>query len=162
MANVTLGQLWPAQAAALGSNRTMLVSGSDGTNLRAIATSTDGELLAQRAYATATVTLSTSTSLSGALDLEGFSLAAIQMSTGWTDADLSFQAAASSSGTFMDIYDYNGVELTVETTASRVVSLGGAIGEVLAPIRHMKVRSGTSTSGVNQSTDRTLTLILKG
>lgn len=106
---------------------------------------------------TKSATIANTASLSDEIDLEENSLVAISMPATWTTANLTFQAATVSGGTFQNVYDAAGNELTVAAAASRVLT---DIPE-LAPLRFIKIRSGTSGSAVNQSGDRVITLILK-
>ena len=106
----------------------------------------------------------TATILSGAstteeIDLEGHQLAAIQMPSAWTAAGISYLAATESGGTFQAVYN-NGIEVTATVAASTcAVAADNAL--CLAPLRFIKIRSGTAGTPVNQTADRTLTLILK-
>ncbi len=115
----------------------------------------------QRPFAIKTVTIANGASLSGEVDLGGYALAAIQMPSAWTAANLTFQAATASGGTFQEVYDDLGNELTVQAAASRCIGIDSVAG-ALAPLRFIKIRSGTAATPVNQAADRTLTLILKG
>lgn len=103
-------------------------------------------------------TISNGTALSAEIDLSGYSVVAIYMPSAWTAANLTFQAVDVSGGTYEDVYDAAGNELSVIAAASRVLT---DIPE-LAPIRFLKVRSGTSGTPVNQGADRTIKLVLKG
>lgn len=97
-------------------------------------------------------------SLSAALDIEGFELAAIQMPA-WTTANLTFQAATAIDGNYQDVYD-GGAEYVFPVVASKCCAdSAGAL--VLAPLRFIKIRSGTASTPVAQGAERTLTLILK-
>ena len=113
---------------------------------------------------TKTVTISSGTSLSTEVDLEGYQLCAIEMPSAWDAAALTFQGSSTSSGTYKDI-KANGLEVT--EPGSNLTATAGVINAIdvnamaLAPIRYLKIRSGTSGSAVNQTANRTLTLILK-
>ena len=107
---------------------------------------------------TKSATIANGASLSEEIDLGGYGLAAIEMPAAWTAANLTFQAASASAGTFKNVYDAAGNQLTVTADASRVLT---DIPE-LAPLRFIKIRSGTSGTPVNQGAERTITLILKG
>lgn len=111
-----------------------------------------------RRQATLTATIANGASLSSEIDLAGYSLAAIVMPSSWTTANLTFQASDVSGGTYNDIRDAAGNELSVVASASCVIT---DIPE-LAPIRFLKIRSGTSGTPVNQGGSRSLILILKG
>ena len=112
----------------------------------------------KRKLVTVTIT-SGATGLSDAVDLGGYWVAAIDMSTGWTAASLSFQACNTSGGTFVDLYDQNGIEWTATSTASRAVSVDSDLATALYGHRWLKVRSGTTTGVVAQTTTRTLYLV---
>ena len=113
---------------------------------------------------TKTATISSGTSLSTEVDLEGYQLAAIEMPSAWDAAGLTFQGSSTSNGTYKDI-KANGLEVT--EPGSNLTATAGVINSIdvnamaLAPIRYLKIRSGTSASAVNQTANRTLTLILK-
>lgn len=110
-----------------------------------------------------TVTIGVSTTLSDAVFVGGHKLAAIEMSTGWTTANITFAVASSSSRTFLPLYDDAGAEVTVTSpAASRVVAVDVGAGS-LAAMQWVKLRSGTVGSEVTQSTAvaRTLYLWLK-
>jgi hypothetical protein len=101
------------------------------------------------------------TGLSGEVDLQGYKLAAIQMPAAWQAANLTFLGATESGGTFQSVYDDSGTEVTVAAAASRCIVIDAAAMS-FAALRFLKFRSGTAATPVNQTADRTLTLILKG
>jgi hypothetical protein len=112
-----------------------------------------------------TVTIASGASLSGAAHI-GFALSGggsrgtlvgIQMPSAWTAASLTFQASNDGT-TFTNLYDAAGNEVSVTTDASRWIALDPAD---FAGITHLKVRSGTSGTAVNQGADRVLTLIVR-
>ena len=111
-----------------------------------------------------TVTIESGQSLSTEVDLEDYQLCAIEMPSAWDAATLTFQGSSTSGGTFKDIKS-NGLEVT--EPGSNLTASAGVINAIdvnamaLAPIRYLKIRSGTSGSAVNQTANRTLTLILK-
>lgn len=108
---------------------------------------------------TASAVIASSGSLSEAVDLGGASLVGIQMpdSSAWTAANLTFQASADG-GTFENLYGKNGNEVTVIAAADRYIQIDATD---FAGIKHIKVRSGTAASAVNQAAARTLTLVLR-
>lgn len=107
-----------------------------------------------------TAVIANGASLSAEVDLEGYKIVAVQMPAGWDAAALTFQASATSGGTFGNVYDDSGTEVSATVAASRVVGMDYIAG-ALAALRFIKLRSGTSGSAVNQTAERTLTLILK-
>lgn len=108
-----------------------------------------------------TVTIAAgATGLSGEVDIEGYQLAAVQMSSQWQTADITFQAATASGGTFQSVYNDGGTEVSIKAAASQCVGIATAAA-ALAPLRFIKLRSGTAQTPVDQTASRTLTLILK-
>jgi hypothetical protein len=104
------------------------------------------------------------TGLSGEIDLEGASLMAISMPAAWTPANITFQAAsalAANGGVYQDVYDDSGSEVVVTAAAAHIITVDlNALK--LAALRYIKIRSGTTATPVDQTTPRTITLILKG
>ena len=115
-----------------------------------------GNPVVSQALETKSVTISSGSSLSSAVDLGGRKLVAIVMPSAWTAASLTFQASVDGV-TYYDVYD-GSTERTVAVAASYYSML--AIGDYVG-VRYLKVRSGTAASGVNQGADRTLTLVLQ-
>ncbi len=111
-------------------------------------------------FTTKTVTIANGESLSGEVDLAGFKLAIIQMPAAWTAANLTFQVATATGGTFQNLYDDGGTEVSVTAAVSRAISLDNNVVN-LAAARFIKIRSGTSGTPVAQGAARTITLILK-
>ena len=107
-----------------------------------------------------TAVIAIDTSLSAEVDLEGFRLAGIVMPAAWTAANLTFQVATATGGTFQDLYDDAGNEVTVTAAVSRSHGIDLLAG-VLAPWRFLKIRSGTSGVAVNQAAARTISLVCK-
>lgn len=110
---------------------------------------------------TKVATIANGASLSDEIDLEGFSLAAIEMPTGWTAASLTFQGCSVSGGIFREIHEDGGTAVAATVAASRIVLLNTNATNNLRALRFIKIRSGTSGTPVNQGAERILTLILK-
>lgn len=110
---------------------------------------------------TVDVTIASGASLSGAVDLEGFAVVAIEMPAAWTAAGITFQAASLSGGTYLDVYDDAGAEVAISAGASRVIAVTGADADALAPLQFIKIRSGTGGVPVAQAAERKLRLICK-
>lgn len=108
-------------------------------------------------------------SLSGGIDLAAHNLFAIEMPEAWAGTTITFQAKASPRDSdhpgvgdpnpedWDNVYDSAGNELTVVVAAGRVVT---DIPE-LAPLRYIRLRSGTSAAPVNQNPARQIRLICK-
>lgn len=101
------------------------------------------------------------TGLSAAIDIEGYTHAGIIIPSGWQTANITFKAGVTATGTFYDVYDNDGDELTVIAAASRAISFSTAPVSLPA-FRFIKLRSGTTGTPVDQTGSPTLTLILKG
>jgi hypothetical protein len=102
-----------------------------------------------------TADIANGASLSEAVDMGGTTLVGIQMPATWTAADLTMQAAANGT-TYGNVFDAAGAELEIAADASIFIRLDPA---VMAPFSHVKIRSGTAGSPVNQGGARELTLV---
>lgn len=107
------------------------------------------------------VTIDASASLSSEVDLGGYRLSAIHMPADWTAAGITFEAAVESGGTFQDVHDDGGTEVSITASDSQVLVLSKDVAENMEALRFIKVRSGTSAAAVAQAAARTLTLVLK-
>jgi hypothetical protein len=106
---------------------------------------------------TTTATIDNGASLSGAVNLSGFTLIGIDMPATWTAANLTLQASVDNS-TWDNVFDFLGTEVTITAAASRFILLNPAD---FVSVRYLKVRSGTSGTPVNQGGARTITLIVR-
>jgi len=79
------------------------------------------------------------------------------MPDSWSTANLTLQASADGTN-YHNLYQDDGTEYTVSAAASRHIILNPA---EFAGIRFLKLRSGTSSSAVNQAADRTITLVVR-
>jgi hypothetical protein len=106
---------------------------------------------------TGTVTIAASASLSGALDLGARTPVGIILPSGWTTASLTFQGSVDGS-TFFDLYNAAGVEVTVTNgQASRWYALDPSD---FYGVRYLKIRSGSSGTPVNQTSQVTVTVVV--
>lgn len=108
-----------------------------------------------------TVTILNGQSLSPEVLIGNATLVGIIMPAAWTAAGLSFQAAekpTADSGTYGNVFDSSGVELTIPASASQYLALDPA---KMCGLRFMKIRSGTSGTPVAQGADRILILIAR-
>lgn len=92
--------------------------------------------------------------LSDIAHLGGHALSSIEMSTAWTAAAMTLQASLDGTN-FQNVYDELGNEVTLTTTASRVIQLDPAR---YASFHSMKLRSGLGSTSVPQAATRTLRL----
>lgn len=108
--------------------------------------------------ATATATIASGASLSGAVDLGTGRLVGIIVPPAWTSAAITFQASADSTN-FYDLYD-DATERAIASgsvVASRLIAL--PLSDWLT-VRALKIRSGSSASPVNQAAARSLVLVV--
>ena len=116
----------------------------------------------QNTLQTGEVTIAINASLSGALDLWGCELVAIQMSGVWTAAGLTFQGSNDGT-TYGNVYDDAGNEVALTVDALQYITFDQDIRANLSGIRWIKVRSGTVALPVNQLlAARVLTLVAAG
>jgi len=107
-------------------------------------------------FAIYTLTIVDGQSLSDAIDLDGAILVGIRMPALWTAANLTFQSDLVGTGTYQNVYDDQGSELVVIAAASLDIILDPGR---FAPLRSLKLRSGTSGAPVTQSgANRTIKL----
>lgn len=106
-----------------------------------------------KTYATATVSTA-ATGLSNVIDLSGYSVASIQMTTAWTAANITFMASVSSSATMQSVRHTTAcTELTYASTNSQQVVLDQYL---FSGQRYLQVRSGSTASPVAQAAERAL------
>jgi len=115
----------------------------------------------RRRYQAKSVVIAQGASLSAELNTDGLPLAGIIMPAAWTSANLTFQAADKSSGTFANVYDGAGTELNVTAGASRSIGLTTSDMDALGAFQYMKIRSGTAGTPVTQGGARTIIAILR-
>jgi len=108
---------------------------------------------------TKTVTILSGTSLSGEVILGSHRIVAIIMPAAWTAANLTFQAAAVSGGTFQDIYDDAGTEVSVTAAQARSIPVSSVLKQI-GQFEYIKIRSGTVGVPVAQAADRVIILVL--
>lgn len=117
-------------------------------------------LLVKESYITHTATIANNTAVSDAVSIAGAHYIGLVMPATWTGANLTFQTSHDGV-TYQNLYDDDGVEVTVQAAASRNIGIKTA-ALALAPWRYLKIRSGTSGTPVNQGGERTITAVLKG
>lgn len=104
------------------------------------------------------VTISTAANgLSGAINVGGGTLAAIQMPATWTAAGMTFQASIDGD-TFNSVYGSTGNEINYTVAANRIITFDPAFW---LGLRQIKIRSGTSGTPVAQAAERSLVAIVQ-
>lgn len=111
---------------------------------------------------TVTVTIPSGASgLSAANDFGGAAKdMAVIMPATWVAAGLSYQVSNAIDGTFTDLYNEAGTEVTSAVAQGLTQSLN-TTAPLLSEYRYVKVRSGTTGTPVNQTASRTLTFIFQ-
>lgn len=107
------------------------------------------------------VTIASGQSLSAAVNLRGRAVCGVVMPASWSAASLTFQASADGV-TFNNVWAQNTAgtmaEVEHEVAASRFVSIPA---DPFAGATHVRVRSGTAGSPVNQAAERVLSLLVR-
>lgn len=99
--------------------------------------------------------IASASSLSAAIDLGERRAVRIITPASWTAAALTFQVSYDGT-TWDDLYDENGTEVSYTLVAGKSMRL--PISDWLG-VRHLKLRSGTSTVPVNQAAARSFVLV---
>ncbi len=102
--------------------------------------------------------IASGTALSAGIPLDGNLLAGVGLpnSTGWTDASLTFQVSVDGGTTYYDLWK-DGAEYTLTVPTGRTNATFFDVPPAdFAAFTHIKVRSGTAGTPVNQGADRTL------
>lgn len=111
----------------------------------------------KRTYAT----LSFSTAADGvseSVDITGYFVAGIKMSTAWTDANIGFKASVDGTTTFFNVYTSSGDFATITTSANRTVNIGA--GTLMGYDRLQLVSETSAGVAVPQAAARTVSLAL--
>ena len=96
-------------------------------------------------------------SVSGDLNLGGRILVGIAMPAAWTAASITFEVSPDRGTTWLDMYDITETEMAI----SPVVDNYYAIDPLqFLGVNHLRIRSGTAATPVNQGAERTVTLML--
>lgn len=89
----------------------------------------------------------------GIIDLRAKSLVGLQMPSAWTAAALTFSVSMDGGTTYNDLYDDTMTERSIAVVASRAITVDPT---KFMGCTHLKIRSGTGASAVNQGAARTL------
>jgi hypothetical protein len=106
---------------------------------------------------TTAVLIASGTSLSAAIALGQSTLVGIAMPAGWDAAALTFQVSVDGGTTFLEMQSASAV-ISYTAAASQYIAVDPTLWR---GVNTIKVRSGTSGVAVNQTADRTLTLVTK-
>jgi len=108
-----------------------------------------------KTYVTVTVTTA-ATGLSDVVDLSGYTLHSMQMSTAWTAATVTFMGAVSSSASLRSVRTGAGGTELAYTTSNGYLNLFGP--SIFTGIRYLQLRSGSTASPVAQAAEREIIL----
>jgi hypothetical protein len=101
-------------------------------------------------------TIASGAALSDGHKMYGGDLVGIQMPSAWTTANLTLQASVDGS-TYQNVEDDGGTEVTITAQASVFIGLDP---KLLEGATHLKIRSGTSGTAVNQAAERVIDFVL--
>lgn len=99
----------------------------------------------------------TDDAITSAINLAGHILVGVIMPATWTAAGITFEVSDTEAGTYVDLYDTSGAELALSAAASIYLAVDPVN---FYGVNFLKVRSGTSATPVDQTTPRTLKLLL--
>ena len=102
--------------------------------------------------------ISASAALSGGVAFGGLRLFGIVMPAAWTTAPITFQVSHDNGVTWHNLYDADGVEVTVQAAPLRYIALDPVLYSAVSMI---KVRSGTAAAPVNQVAACDVGLVLR-
>ncbi len=98
-------------------------------------------------------------SLTSTINLGGLRLFGIVMPSEWPSENLTFQISPDAGATWVNMLDQNGNEILATATPSSFIALNTPYQ--FAAIQYLKIRSGTSSIPVVQTTGCALQLLLR-
>lgn len=107
------------------------------------------------------VSIASGASLSDPIDIRDLMTLAVQTPAAIDGAAALTLQSSLDGETYGNVYDKDGVEVSVTTGASRVVVFND-LEDVITPLRFVKIRMGTSASPVAQTAARTLLFAGRG
>ena len=99
------------------------------------------------------VDISEDDDLTNALDMRGKTLVGLIMPAALTSTSITFSGCETVDGTFVDLYDTSGTQISVTVAASRYILIDPAD---FASIRFLKIVMGS-----NELADRTITAVMR-
>jgi hypothetical protein len=116
---------------------------------------TNGQMIVETvpaAPATLDAVIANGASLSAAVEIGKTWVTGLILPAAWTAASLTFQGSVDGTN-FYNLYDTDGTEVTSQAAVDRFVRLDSADWSKFS---HIKIRSGTSGTPVNQGAARTI------
>ncbi|MDE1902177.1 MAG: hypothetical protein KGI37_11160 [Alphaproteobacteria bacterium] len=103
-------------------------------------------------------TIAGGTNLTGTINLGGLRLFGIAVPATWTAASLTFQMSPDGGTSWYNLQDQTGTEISAAANPSCCLTFDP---KIFAPLQYIKLRSGPSSSPVNQTAASTLQLVLR-
>lgn len=95
-----------------------------------------------------------------AVDLQGYRVGAIVMPGTWVAASLTFLGSPDDNSDYQSVYDGDGGEVAMTVVQAQTHVPNAVQTLALTAFRFLQLRSGTKTVPVDQTVQRTLTLVL--
>ncbi len=111
------------------------------------------------AWESVSIGIDSGTAITAGINFGGFRLFSIVMPDAWTAANITFQMSPDGGSTWANLKDKDGNEINAVAGASDCIVLDHTL---FASFQHLRLRSGTSNTPVNQAAVRTVRLILRG
>lgn len=105
-------------------------------------------------------TIASGANQSNEINLECYRYFSLQMPSDWTTANITLLGSLDYGGDFYPVYDDTGTEISITAAASRIISVNAAALKI-APLKYIKLRSGTAATPINQTAMRTINIICK-
>lgn len=115
---------------------------------------------------TKTATMSSAGGLSNFIDLEGYRIVALDISSGWDAANLMSFRVSMDGVSFLAFRDSSGAELAIASgkitsTSGQAFALDDQLSLALSAHRYLKFQAGPGTASATPSTSVTITAILR-
>jgi len=91
-----------------------------------------------------TATIADAATESGAVDLSGTTLVGVAFPAEFDGTAVTVKAASTSGGTYVNVYDNNGLQLSLTAAASRVITIDPV---KTAGLQYIKLVAGTAQTG---------------
>jgi len=131
-----------------------------GTNANPVIVSESTYDAARQGATLISFSIAYNTATSSAIDLMGYEIAGIQMPAAINGTSLTFQTSTAAAGTYQNLYDDSGSEVTLTVGTPRNISVN-ANAVNLMPWQYVKVRMGTAASPATQPATYTWYLVMK-
>lgn len=103
-------------------------------------------------------TITSGTSLSPSIPVSRANVIALITPSAWTTAPLTFQGSIDGDN-FFNLFDQSGNEINIPADANRYIGGLDALG--FGSFNYFRIRSGTSSTPVNQAADRSIRVVMR-